>query len=155
MSDRIDQAEIERETLRRLTLYAHSIDGRDWASLSDVFADDCVKERIGEEGVGIASSQVLGGRVIIEDLARNLGRIGPTQHLLGNHAAKIVDGEVESRTYVRAFHRGAGERQALWFEILGEYRIRWRRLPDGWRAVRWSLRMVDAVGDPAALGSAS
>jgi hypothetical protein len=155
MPAQIDQLEIERETLRRLTLYTRSIDTRDWASLSAVFADECVKERIGEEGVGIPSSQVHGGREIIADLARNLGRLGPTQHLLGNHSVELVSDEAESRTYVRAFHRGAGERRALWFEVLGEYRLRWRRLPEGWRVVRWSLRMVDTLGDPEVVSSAN
>lgn len=146
-----DHAEIERETLRRLALYTRSIDARDWSRLSEVFSGDCVKERVGAEGFGNCEPLMSGRDRIIEDLKINLGNCGPTQHLLGNHEVEVLDGEVESRTYVRAFHRGAGRKQELWLDIMGEYRVRWRPLTDGWRAVRWSLRIIDSVGDPEAV----
>ena len=151
MSNSADSAAIERETLHRLVRYTRSIDTRDWTRLTEVFSEDCVKERVGADGVSDGVPLLSGGRAIIEDLERNLGRLGPTQHLLGNHEVEALDGEVESRTYVRAFHRGAGDRRGLWLDIMGEYRIRWRQLPEGWRAVRWSLRIIDAAGDPEAV----
>ena len=92
---------------------------------------------------------------IVEDLKTNLGNLGPTQHLLGNHQAEMLEGEVISRTYVRAYHRGAGGNRELWLDILGEYRVQWRLLTDGWRAVRWSLRVIDSIGDPRVVTSRS
>jgi hypothetical protein len=154
MSNSADIVIIERETLQRLARYTRSIDGRDWEGLNEVFAEDCVKVRVGADGVTDSQPLLRGGQAIIEDLERNLGRLGPTQHLLGNHEVERLGGEVESRTYVRAFHRGAGDKRSLWLDIMGEYRIGWRQTPQGWRAARWSLRIIDSVGDPAAVAPA-
>jgi hypothetical protein len=142
------QAEIERETQRRLAIYTRCIDAREWTRLSEVFSEDCVKERLGTEGVSACETAISGRSRIVEDLKTNLGRLGPTQHLLGNHEVEVRDGEVISRTYVRAYHRGAGRNLGLWLDILGEYRVQWQLLADGWRAVRWSLRIFDSLGDP-------
>ena len=150
-----DLTELERETFRRLAHYTRSIDAKDWTGLSEVFADDCIKSRLGLDGLS-GEAGVVGGEAIIADLSAGLGRCGPTQHLLGNHAVKALDGgEVESLTYVRAFHRGAGQNRDLWLEVLGEYQIRWRLLPAGWRAVNWSLRICSSIGDPHAVSPAA
>lgn len=146
-----DIESIERETYRVLAHYTRCIDGKAWSGLAEVFDETCVKERLGIDGLSCEAG-IAGGAAIIADIAASLGRCGPTQHLLGNHAARSLDGgEVESLTYVRAFHRGAGSRADLWFEVMGEYRLRWRRGDAGWRVTRWSLRIVDSLGDPRAV----
>lgn len=147
-------AEVERETFRRLAHYTRSIDAKDWTALDEVFAADCVKLRLGLNGLN-GETGVSGGQAIIADLAAGLGACGATQHLLGNHALASLDGdEAESRTYVRAFHRGAGDKRDLWLEVMGEYLVGWKRLPEGWRAVRWALRIIDSLGDPRAVSAA-
>jgi hypothetical protein len=144
-------AEVERETFRRLAHYTRCIDAKDWAGLSEVFDADCGKYRLGLDGLS-GEPELTGGQAIIDDLAASLGTCGPTQHLLGNHALSLLDGaDAESRTYVRAFHRGAGQRQALCLEVMGEYLVAWRHLPEGWRAVRWTLSIIDSMGDPRAV----
>ena len=146
-----DRAALERETFRRLAHYTRAIDMKDWGKLSEVFAGECAKYRIGLNGLS-GELELTGGETIIRDLATSLGRCGSTQHLLGNHVAELLGGgEAESSTYVRAFHRGAGQNQDLCLEVLGEYVVRWRLLAEGWRAVRWSLRVIDAIGDPKAV----
>ena len=42
-----DLAELERATHRVLAHYTRSIDSKNWLGLREVFADDCVKERLG------------------------------------------------------------------------------------------------------------
>jgi len=146
-----DLAEFERETYRVLAHYTRSIDSKNWAGLGDVFAEDCIKERLGLDRL---SGEVLmsGGAQIISDLSTSLGACGPTQHLLGNHVVSLQgDGELETLTYVRAFHRGAGSNAEFWLDVVGEYRVRWRLLPAGWRAVRWCLQIFDSTGDPRAV----
>lgn len=150
-----DVAEIEAATFRVLAHYTRSIDSKDWAGLSEVFTDDCTKERLGLDGL---SGEVLiaGGQQIITDLSDSLGACGPTQHLVGNHVVSLYDsGEAETRTYVRAFHRGKGSNSAFWLDVVGEYRIRWHLLPVGWRAARWCLQIFDSIGDPRAVSRAA
>jgi hypothetical protein len=77
----IDLAGLERETFRRLAHYTRSIDAKDWDTLSEVFADDCVKDRRGIDGLS-RGAVVTGGGRIIEDLSVSLGKCGPTQHFL-------------------------------------------------------------------------
>jgi hypothetical protein len=147
-------AEVERETFRLLAHYTRCIDAKDWAGLSDVFAADCVKQRLGLDGLS-GETAVSGGQAIIRDIAAGLGGCGATQHLLGNYVLSSFDGDnAESRTYVRAFHRGAGQKRDLWLEVMGEYIVGWKRLPEGWRVARWALRIVDSLGDPRAVSSA-
>ena len=138
-------AEVERETLRRLAHYTRSIDSKDWSALTEVFAPECVKQRLGLNGLS-GEVDVSGGEAIIADIAKGLGGGGATQHFLGNHGD-----EAESLTYVRAFHRGAGQKRELSLEVMGEYIVGWNRRPDGWRAVRWCLRIIDSLGDPDAV----
>ena len=146
-----DLAGLEREAFHRLAHYTRSIDAKDWTGLSEVFAADCVKERLSIDGLS-CEAVITGGEAIIADIAASLGICGPTQHLLGNHTTQLCDGgEVESLTYVRAFHRGSGQKRSLWLDIMGEYRVRWRPLSEGLRAVRWSLRIFDSIGDPKAV----
>lgn len=151
MNQMDDLTELERATYRVLARYTRSIDSKHWAGLGEVFAEDCVKERLGLDGL---SGEVLmaGGTNIIADLSTSLGACGPTQHLLGNHAVSLnQDGEVESFTYVRAFHRGAGRNAEFWLDAVGEYRLRWRMTPSGWRVARWCLQIFNSVGDPRAV----
>lgn len=144
-------AELEQATYRVLAHYTRSIDSKNWAGLCEVFAEDCIKERLGLDGLG-GEVLMTGGAQIIEDLSASLGACGPTQHLLGNHVVSLQgDGEVESLTYVRAFHRGAGSNAEFWLDVVGEYRVRWKLLPAGWRAVRWCLQIFNSAGDPRAV----
>lgn len=148
-------ADVERETFRRLAHYTRCIDAKEWKGLTEVFSADCAKVRLGLDGLS-GEVAVSGGQAIIDDLAKGLGGCGATQHLLGNHALSALDGDrAESRTYVRAFHRGAGEKRDLWLEVLGEYVVGWKHLPEGWRVVRWALRIVDSLGDPRAVSPAA
>ena len=143
--------EAEDETFRCLSHYTRCIDAKDWPALDRVFAPDCVKERLGLDGLS-GEVAVTGGQAIIDDIAAALGRCGPTQHLLGNHVLTRLEGdEAESRTYVRAFHRGAGDKSELWFEVMGEYVVGWRRQSEGWRVRKWALRIVSSLGDPRAV----
>jgi hypothetical protein len=150
-----DLAELERATYRVLAHYTRSIDSKNWVALGEVFADDCIKQRLGLDGL---SGEVLkvGGAHIIADLSASLGACGPTQHLLGNHVVSLSGGdEVESLTYVRAFHRGAGSNAQFWLDVVGEYRVRWRQAPAGWRVTSWCLQIFNAVGDPRAVAPES
>ena len=39
----------------------------------------------------------------------------------------------------------------LWLDVMGEYLVAWRCFPDGWRAVSWTLRIIDSIGNPRAV----
>ena len=95
-----DLAELEQATHRVLAHYTRSIDSKDRLGLREVFADDCVKERLGLDRLS-GEALMAGGK--------------------------------------------------FWLDVIGEYRVCWRLLPAGWRAMSWCLQIFNATGDPRAV----
>jgi hypothetical protein len=136
---------VTREIELGLGRYARACDQRDWALLDTVFAPDAAADYSG----GI----VLQGReAIVASIKSFLGGCGPSQHMLGNFVITTAGKSADSRCYIRAFHRGKGDKAHLTYEIFGEYTAHWRRLPEGWRALEWGMRVDCEMGTREILG---
>jgi SnoaL-like domain len=116
--------------------YAEACDRRDWELLGRVFTVHATVDYGGEFR--------LGGREAIVGMVRSmLGGCGPTQHLLGNHTARLEGDLAHASCKVRAFHAGTGGQAGLTYEVLGEYHHELVRTPDGWLTTH--LRMDVAL----------
>jgi ketosteroid isomerase-like protein len=148
MSDPIDLRRLadERELLRAMGRYARALDARDWQALDSVFAPEAVAHYSGDEPRN-------GRTAIVQSIRGYLDGCGPSQHLLGNFEADVDGERAMSRTYARVFHRGREGKAHLSLETIGEYVVRWERRAEGWRAVRWELRIAANVGDMSVFGA--
>jgi len=141
----LDSLLAEREIAHGLYRYARACDQRDWAGFDRVFAKDA------EANYG-GAYQFKGRAAIVASIRSLLGGCGPSHHLMGNtEIAASGDGAL-SRVYIRAFHRGAGEKAHLTYECMGEYEASWRKLEEGWRVVHWRMRVDSETGTQEVLG---
>jgi hypothetical protein len=115
-------------------------DAREWDRVGEVMASDATA--YGETGLDA---------IVTNNLRNYLGGCGVSQHLLGNYDVRVDGDHASSRALVRAYHRGAGDRDEAWFETYGIYRDRWRRTPDGWRLTVRELEVTVNVGDISVL----
>lgn len=135
---------LERDLQQVLIAYALLCDRRDWQTIGDVFSD--------------GASACYGGHTLPERAAilamlrRHLGGCGPTQHLLGNLQVWVDgQGQVTSRTEVRASHRGAGEQQHQTYDCMGHYEDRWTHTPAGWRIAHRTMTVALEFGSRTVL----
>ncbi|MFD1554858.1 nuclear transport factor 2 family protein [Paraburkholderia silviterrae] len=135
------------EILQAHSRYAHALDERNWPMLDTVFAHDVRADYNDGEFVtdGLAE--------LVSMIRSHLDGCGPTQHLLGTPYVDVGSDGAQSRIYVRAAHRGRGEKEHLVYEAIGEYVAKWKRTDDGWRATRWTLRVGLEVGSRDVLGA--
>lgn len=125
--------------------YATALDARDWALLDEVFTPDAV----GDYGAG-----PLHGREALRELVRRmLGGSGPSQHLLANHRVELDGDAARCVCQVRAFSAGAGAAAGRSYELLGEYRDRLVRTPEGWRIAHREMSVHHEIGSRDVLRS--
>jgi ketosteroid isomerase-like protein len=118
--------------------YATALDARDWALLDEVFTPDAV----GDFGAGL-----LQGREAVRELVRRtLGGSGPSQHLLANHCVELDGDAARCVCQVRALSAGAGRAAGRSYELIGEYRDRLVRTPDGWRIAHREMIIHHEIG---------
>lgn len=132
----------ERAIRDGLARFARVLDGKDWAALGDVFAED------------ITFDYGLGEQAGLDALTANMRRFldvcGPSQHLLGSIAITVDPGmrTATSRAYVQARHQRAGDANGPVFDSNGEYVDRWEHRAEGWRIIRrealWHMHTGDA-----------
>ncbi|KAL4891845.1 hypothetical protein BDV59DRAFT_59275 [Aspergillus ambiguus] len=117
-----------------LALYPFAVDGKNFADLSNVFAEDAVANYS-------APLNVLTPLSTIESvLAANLACV-TTQHQFGTQRIDLVSPTVaQSITYYRAAHFGSGNMTDQVAYAYGQYQDRWIRQRDGtWRIVHRNL----------------
>ncbi len=141
----LEMADIERQVHRAMCRYARALDHREWALLDQVFCPDVHYAPVGVE-------PAFGRPAAIALIRSFLDGCGPTQHLLGNLEVEADGDAPYSRCYVRAAHRGTGERSNVEFVTHAEYLVRWQLQPTGWRAREWVLRPLWHAGDISILG---
>jgi hypothetical protein len=135
----------QREIELALGRYARAHDERDWGMLDTVFASDVTADYAGE-------FKLEGRDALVANTRAHLGGCGPSQHLMGNFVITVAGKSADSRCYIRAFHRGRGDKAHLTYEAFGEYLAHWRRLPEGWRATEWTMRVTCEIGTRDVLG---
>ena len=128
-----------------LNRYADVCDTKDFDRFVDVFTADATMDYSTIPDVHV------GPREIADNVRRNLGGCGATQHLLGNYEVE-VDGEMaRASCKVRAFHLGIGEQEGETFEALATYRDRLVRTPAGWRIAARTMDVAVLWGTFAVL----
>jgi len=124
-----------------LTLYAKSLDRRDFAAMKRVFTPDAT-------GNYHESGSYQGVETLSAFFAKVLGQCGPTQHLLGSMDIQVQGDRATASTYLQAIHIGSkpgfeGKRLTVW----GEYRDQLVRTAEGWRIRHRELVPIHAEGD--------
>jgi hypothetical protein len=137
----------ERAILRGLSRFARILDGRRWAEVGEVFADD-VTFNYGD------GAEQRGLEALRDNFRRFLDRCGPSHHLLGSIVVEVDGERAVSRAYVQARHQAPAPTPERLFDTNGEYVDRWERRPEGWRIVRRDATWFSRTGDPTILWDA-
>ncbi len=136
----------ERAIIQGLNRFARILDGREWGSVAEVFAQDVTFHY----GDGVEQSGI---RAMTKQFSRFLDACGPSQHLLGSVFVTVTGDTGISRAYVQARHQGAKDKEHLFLDSNGEYIDKWERRPEGWRIVRRDVVWHMMQGDPSVLGA--
>lgn len=144
------------QILESLADFARATDARDLVTVRSMLHPECVA--YGEEGVD----------AVVATFRANLGGVGPTQHLLGNHRITFLDdATARAYSYARIMHIGAGPMEGSTLELFGEYDDLFVRASDsdpagtgpgslsGWLLKRRRLEIHHAIGDWAVLRPAN
>ena len=134
----------EREIYLALCRYARACDERNWDDLATVFTADMT----GDYGPNF---QLKSRAELVAMCRAMLDGCGPTQHLLGNLLVERNGEELTSRCYVRAAHRGAGERAAQTLMVWAEYQDRWQHGSKGLRIIHRRMKVDFMQGEMAVL----
>ena len=124
-----------------LTLYAKSLDRRDFAAMKRVFTVDAT-------GNYHESGRYQGVDTLSAFFERVLSQCGATQHLLGSMDIRVDGDTATASTYLQAIHIGSkpgfeGRRMT----VGGEYRDQLVRTAEGWRIRHRELAPIHAAGD--------
>ncbi|MBS0577928.1 MAG: nuclear transport factor 2 family protein [Proteobacteria bacterium] len=114
----------ERDIARALAAFARAMDAREWAALDGIIAAGATAD--------FGTGPVRGRAAVVEVMRSFLDDCGPTQHLLGNLTVEVDGTRATSCCYVSDLHLGAGEKAALTFQTLGEYRDLWECRDGRW-----------------------
>ncbi len=135
-----DRAAIVETQIR----YALACDRKDWALFDQVFTVDAI---------GWYGGRAVEGRAaIVTMIQRGLGATGATQHLLGNPVVEVGGDTATAWCAVRAFHQGAGAKEHLTYEVIGDYDDELVRTDEGWRITRRRMEVRARVGSREVLG---
>jgi ketosteroid isomerase-like protein len=136
----------ERAIVRALGRFARILDGKDWAALGEVFADDVSFDYgAGGDQQGMAA--------LTAQMRRYLDVCGGTQHLIGSIIVDVDGDTAVSRAYVQARHQRRDDPAGPVFDSNGEYVDRWQRRAQGWRIVRRDVVWAAHSGDPGVLAA--
>lgn len=136
------------QILESLADFARATDARDLITVQSMLHPECVA--YGEEGID----------AVVSTFRANLGGVGPTQHLLGNHRITFLDHDTaRAYSYARIMHVGAGPMEGSSLELFGEYDDLFVRVSasdpagtgsgsqSGWLLKRRRLEIHHAIGD--------
>lgn len=139
-----DRRAIEDVTIR----YCWAIDEGDWATLAEVFTEDAVV------AFGFAPP-VRGLPRIQAYIARVLGPLDASQHMVTNHQVEGAGGETRSRCYFHAQHTRKGLEGGENWVVAGIYSDVWTRAEAGWRIRSRRLKVLWTEGNAAVVGRAA
>lgn len=131
----------DHEQIRALTtLYAKSLDRRDYAALKNVFTPDAIGVYGGKTYNGIDELTGL--------MVHALTQCAATQHLLGSQDIQVDGDSATASTYLQAIHVGVNPGfEGKMMTFYGEYVDKLVRTKDGWRIARRELKQMHIEGD--------
>ena len=124
--------------------YASALDTKEWSALHRVFTEDAIGD-YGEFGLQN------GCQAIADLCARVLGPLDASQHLLGNHSARIQGDNANAQCYFQAQHRRDGLADGSLFLVGGIYSDQLIRTDSGWRIMRRKFSVIWTDGNPEVL----
>jgi hypothetical protein len=129
--DDLERLLIERECERLVTAYCHFVDHGEAARIADLFTED---------GTWSGGGNLMKGR---EELAKQFGArqantARTSRHVCQNFLCNVIDEDhAEGVVYLTLYRHdgepGRGVSPLMGAELVGEYRDRFRRTPQGWR----------------------
>lgn len=130
---------------------AHHIDGRDWAALRALFADEVETDYtslFGGEVQRQRADELIGGwKKLLTPVV--------TQHHLGPIVVTQDDGRATAHCHVRGHHFKAGLRDGDTWMVAGHYVFELTRGPQGWKIERMKLETLYQAGNRKLLQQAA
>lgn len=136
----------ERDIACQLGRFARILDGKKFADIADVFAEEVIYD-YGAGGAGVGLAQL---RALFESF---LADCGPTQHLIGSIIITVDGDTALSRSYVQARHQRPANLKGPIYDTSGEYIDRWERRREGWRVVRRDVEWLIFTGEASILAT--
>jgi uncharacterized protein (TIGR02246 family) len=129
--DAIDRVAIERECERLVTRYCHIIDHGEASRVAELFSEDGTWRGPGVVMQGIE-------QIRVGFAAREANRARMSRHVCNNLLIDVVDEDnATGVVYLTLYRHDGDEKRRVspleGVELVGEYRDRFVRTPDGWR----------------------
>jgi hypothetical protein len=125
--------------------YCWALDTHQWDDLAEVF--------LPEATAVLGSSELQGLTAIKERVARALGPLDDSQHMVNTHQIRLAGDTATSRCYLHAQHvrHAAADQGTLGphFVVAGRYEDRLVRTADGWRIAHRELITMWTAGNLA------
>jgi hypothetical protein len=142
----------EADSVRRVvTGVAHHIDGKQWAELRALYADEVRTDYAslfgGEPQMQSGDALIAGWSGVLETVA--------TQHLLGPIDVAFDGPGATARCHVRALHHATGAPGGDLWEVLGHYVFTLLREGEAWRISGMALETFAQTGNARLLAEAA
>lgn len=147
MAGDVERADSVRSVV---TGVAHHIDGKRWAELRALYADEVRTDYTslfgGEPQTQSGDALIAGWSGVLETVA--------TQHLLGPIDVALDGPRATARCHVRALHHAAGAPGGELWEVLGHYVFTLVRGDEGWTISAMTLETFAQTGNTRLLAEA-
>jgi 3-phenylpropionate/cinnamic acid dioxygenase small subunit len=134
----------ERAVTGVLNDYARALDTRDWALLASLFTRDAIVDYSAEGG-----PICVGPAAVVADCESDFHGLDATHHMVSNVGISILGDDAEAECYLQAWHHAAHARGGTTLILVGGYRDKLVRTPDGWKITRRQLHVAFAAGNPS------
>lgn len=124
-----ETANNDRQEISDLVLaYAYAVDARDWETFASLWHEDAEVDYRSAGGISGSS------RDFVAWLPGALEMFEWTLHSVMSHRVRFTsDDTAEGEAHVIAHHGLTWEGRPEWLDVIGIYRDRYVRTPDGWR----------------------
>ncbi len=137
LADRLD-------IIEACTRMAWLADQRDWAGLTEVFAD---RVRLDYTSLNGGEPVELKREDVVTAWAGVLGRLAATQHLVGNHLVSVDGDEAACTATFHATHVYPNPHGDSLWTLGGDYRYELRRIGARWRIAGITMTAKWATGN--------
>ncbi len=136
----LDRTEIVDVVTRVATL----ADARDWSALRSLFADEVELDHTSLDG---GEPETLRSDDLVEVWRKTFSGFDATQHVLGNHLARVSGDEATCTAYVRASHYLVNYQGGDVWTLGGRYDYGLARTSRSWKIAKSKLTFLWAEGN--------